>query len=107
MEVSREVHVSCFNKKIPFCKTAQVTDSTLIRNTLETWGSMKKSWELRDDLMVMREIKEDPEFTPKTQDPAFNTWAQKGLTIFGQRLNENGTMSFTIYHIPTSSDIYK
>ena len=74
-------------KAIPFCKKhqkrAQVTDSRLIRNTLKTWGRMKRNCEMRDYLTVLREIKEDPEFTPNTQDTAFNTWAQKGLTMFG------------------------
>lgn len=56
--------------------------------------------------MVLREIKEDPDFFPNKHDTAFNIWAQKGLTIFGQCLDENGIMSFELlrqhYDLPHS-----
>ena len=42
---------------------------------------MKRNCEMRDDLIVLREIKEDSEFTPNKHDTAFNIRAQKGLNM--------------------------
>lgn len=56
--------------------------------------------------MALREIKEDPEFMPNKMDEVFDIWAQKGLTIFGQCLNEKGMIQFEslskVYDLPHS-----
>lgn len=89
-------HVSL--KTIPFCtviqRKTQVTENIFSRNTLEIWCRIKKHCEIKNDLIALREIKKDPEFTPNKQDALFSIWAQRGQTIFGQCLDGNRVMPF-------------
>ena len=97
-------------KTILFCTEYQrkvpVKDNISIRNTLEIWARIKNVVEVKKDLLALREIKEDPEFMPNKTDDAFDIWAQKGLTIFGQCLNEKGIIQFEslskAYRLPHS-----
>ena len=105
-------HVSL--KTIPFCtvipRKTQVTENIFSRNTLEIWLRIKKQCQIKDDLIVLREIKEDPELTPSKQDTLFSIWGQRGLTIFGQCLDDNGVMSFETlrkyFDLPHSHHFY-
>ncbi len=53
-------------KTTPFCienkQRIQAIDGTFIKTTLQIWGQIKRNCEIKNYLMVLREIKEDPDF---------------------------------------------
>lgn len=58
---------------------------------------VKNNLQMFNKLLVLREIRGDPGFKPNKDDGSFKTWAQKGLSIFGQFLNDKGIVTIVTF----------
>ncbi len=76
------------------------------QNTLRVWNKVSRDLKIDKELLLLRQIKADPNFIPNKEEGTFKIWNQKGLSIFGQFIDNKGIVQFKSlqreYNLPHS-----
>ena len=95
-------------KTLPFLdsKLQLKIDNRWVQNTLRVWNKVPKDLNIHNEMLLLREIIRDPKFIPNKDDGTLKIWNQKGLSIFGQFIDNKGIRQFKMlqkkYDLPHS-----